>query len=712
MKAIYVFRFFIISCLFLNVTYLNAQNSEIDNLKKQLSANPSDTTKCYILNELVELTGDDEWPAFNQELKNYCEKKLKTTSRKSNFYKTYKRYLAESINNIGFLAMYQGDMKNALKNYQSSLLIHQEIDNYNGIAVSLNNIGAVFENQGDIIQALNYYDRSLKIKEKLKNDQGIANSLNNIGLIYSNLGDYINALKAFKRSLKIEQKLKNDNGIGTSYHNIGLVYSKLGNSKEAEINYYMALQIFEKTEDDQGKAYCLYNLGEIAQKRKKYNQALTFYNKSLVIRRKIQEKKGVAISLHAISQIYFIQNDIQNSKIFASESLKLAQELGYPEVIKNAANQLYKINKSAQNFDEALRMLELYRKMNDSIYNIETQKASSRHQLNYEFKRKEEKYKAEQEKKDLIYRNKAKQQTIINWFSIGVISVIIFFSAILFKRFKVSQKQREIISQKENETQKQKKILELKNQEITDSIWYAKRIQSAILPAEKYIKKILPDHFVLYQPKDIVAGDFYWFEKVEDLIFFAVADCTGHGVPGAMVSVVCHNALNRCIREFHLTDPGEILNSARSIINEEFEKSDENVNDGMDISLGILDKKNYKLCWAGANNPLWILRKEEIIEFKPDKQPVGKYYSEKPFNSHEIELNYGDTLYMLTDGFQDQFGGEFGKKFKAKQIKEMILANSDSNLSKQSHVFNKTLEKWKGELEQVDDICMVGIKIK
>lgn len=711
MKVKSAFRLFIFGFLFLKATSLCAQNNEIDALKRRLNAKLTDTTKCYVLNKLVELTGDDQWPAFNQELKNYCELKLKATSKTSKFHKTYKKYLAESINNVGYLFMYQGDLKNALKNYQASLLLHQEIGNYNGIAVSLNNIGAVFENQGDIIQALNYYDRSLKIKEKLKNDQGIANSLNNIGLIYSNLGDYSNALRSFKRSLKIEQKLKNDNGIGTSFHNIGLIYSKLGNNQEAEINYYLALAIFKKTHDDQGKAYCLYNLGEISQNKKKYQQAMVFYNQSLFLRRKIQEKKGVAISLHALSQIYFILNDTINSKKYAIESLKLAQELGYPEVIKNAANQLYQINKKNTNFSEALSMLELYRKMNDSIYNIETQKASSRHQLNYEFKRKEERYKAAQEKKDLIYKNRAKQQTLINWFSIGVISVIVFFSSILYKRFKISQKQREIIFQKEIETQRQKKILELKNKEITDSIRYAKRIQSAILPAEKYIKNILPNHFVLYQPKDIVAGDFYWFEKVANLTFFAVADCTGHGVPGAMVSVVCHNALNRCIREFHLTDPGEILNTARSIINEEFEKSDENVNDGMDISLGILNQSENILSWAGANNPIWILRKNEIIEFKPDKQPVGKYYSEKPFTSHEIKVKFGDVIYLLTDGFQDQFGGEFGKKFKAKQIKEIILEIQGTDLTQQAQIFTEILEKWKGELEQVDDICLIGIKI-
>lgn len=697
-------------CIFAGGFSLRAQD-EVQKLKNQLKSAKEDTTKCYILNELVELTGDEEWPQFNQQLKTFAEKKLQSEQAGSLNYKTYKKYLAESINNVGFLAMYKGDVQGALKNYKQSLQIHEEIGNYTGIAVALNNIGAVYENQGNIIQALNYYDRSLKIKEKLKNDQGIANSLNNIGLIYSNLGDYANALNAFERSLKIEKKLKNDQGIATSYHNIGLIYSKQGKIKEAEQYYTNALVIFERLHDEQGRAYCYHNLGEILQKKKNYTQAMWYYNKTLEIRNKTNDKKGIAISLHALSQIYFFTGELGKSEEMALQSLKIARELGYPEIIRNASNQLYKIYKKKNNPAKALEMLEVFKKMNDSIYNIETQKASTRHQLNYEFQRKEEKLKLAQEKKDLIYSGKAKRQMIINFFSAGVILVIIIFSSILFKRFKISQKQREIISQKEVETQKQKGILEIKNKEITDSILYAKRIQSAILPADKYIRKILPNSFIIYKPKDIVAGDFYWFEQVDNYTFFAAADCTGHGVPGAMVSVVCHNALNRCIREFHLKNPGEILNMARSIINSEFAKSAEEVNDGMDISLGILDRDTNELLWAGANNPLWILRENSLLEFKPDKQPVGRFYSEKPFCTHTIPLQKGDTLYAFTDGYQDQFGGVNGKKFKARQLKELLLDAGEKSMFEQAELLSDTFEDWKGSLEQVDDVCIIGIRL-
>ncbi len=249
--------------------------------------------------------------------------------------------------------------------------------------------------------------------------------------------------------------------------------------------------------------------------------------------------------------------------------------------------------------------------------------------------------------------------------------------------------------------------------EIHDSIKYAKRIQTAILPPQKLVKEYLPESFILYKPKDIVAGDFFWLEHKNDKILFAAADCTGHGVPGAMVSVVCHNGLNRSVREYGLTDPGKILDKTREIIIQEFEKSEEEVKDGMDISLCALSIKEKKLEWAGANNPLWIVRKgaQEVEEIKANKQPIGKYAEPKPFTSHTITLNEGDTIYVFTDGYQDQFGGDKGKKFKAAKLKEVLLEINNRSMEDQRDQINKTFESWKGPLEQVDDVCVIGVRL-
>lgn len=260
-----------------------------------------------------------------------------------------------------------------------------------------------------------------------------------------------------------------------------------------------------------------------------------------------------------------------------------------------------------------------------------------------------------------------------------------------------------------NEISENRLALEEKNKEITDSINYAKRIQAAILPSDKIVKSHLKDAFVLYKPKDIVAGDFYWIEEVEGTVLFAAADCTGHGVPGAMVSVICNNALNRSVREYGLIDPGVILDKACEIVIQEFEKSEEDVKDGMDIALCAL--KGKTLHYSGANNPLWILRNGEIIETKATKQPVGKFDGIKPYKTHAIELQQNDIVYVFSDGYVDQFGGERAKKFKANQLRSTLLSIAHLSMSEQHDHLDKVFIDWQGDLEQIDDVCVIGIRI-
>ncbi len=251
--------------------------------------------------------------------------------------------------------------------------------------------------------------------------------------------------------------------------------------------------------------------------------------------------------------------------------------------------------------------------------------------------------------------------------------------------------------------------LEEQHKEITDSINYAKRIQSAILPPNKIVKEYLEDSFILYKPKDVVAGDFYWMEHSEGKVFFAAADCTGHGVPGAMVSVVCNNALNRSVREYGMNTPGDILDKTKELVIKEFEKSEDEVKDGMDIALCCLE--GNKLTYSGANNPLWIVRSQEIIEIKADKQPIGKFEFEKPFTTHEMDLIKGDSLYIFSDGYPDQFGGEKGKKYKTGNLKKLLLSIQNHPMEKQRNLLNDEFEKWRGSIEQIDDVCVIGVRI-
>lgn len=276
------------------------------------------------------------------------------------------------------------------------------------------------------------------------------------------------------------------------------------------------------------------------------------------------------------------------------------------------------------------------------------------------------------------------------------LAAIVFIVAILF----------------EKEKEKSYRLLEEKSQEIIDSINYAKRIQSAILPPLDTFKSHLADSFIFYEPRDAIGGDFYWLREINDEIIFAAADCTGHGVPGAMVSVVCNNALNQCISEFNVTSPDKILDKTRSIVEKQF-ATGQGVRDGMDISLCSINKTTRLLRWSGANNPLWIIRsgQEEIKEIKPNKQPIGKYDLPEPFTEHQINLNTGDTIYIFTDGYIDQFGGEKGKKFKPVNLRKLLLSIQDESMDRQRTIMDETFKSWRGDLEQIDDVCMIGVRI-
>lgn len=254
-----------------------------------------------------------------------------------------------------------------------------------------------------------------------------------------------------------------------------------------------------------------------------------------------------------------------------------------------------------------------------------------------------------------------------------------------------------------------------KNKDITDSIHYAKRIQEAILPADSTIKQLLPDSFVFYKPKDIVSGDFYWLEQWGPQTLVAAVDCTGHGVPGAFMSIVAHNILTQTVNVLGLAKPALILNETNTQLSKKLNQDPEEatVRDGMDIALCAINYKKSTMEFAGANNPLWLIRDNQVIEINGDKFPIGAFVGEElqRFTNHEWEIQKDDCIYIFTDGFADQFGGPKGKKFKYKQFQELLLSIHKKPMTEQKQILQQTNEEWQGELEQVDDVLIIGIRI-
>ncbi len=778
MKNFYL-RIFPVILLVILCNFSDAQN--LDSVKKVVATTKIDTVKIKALNFLTENASEKEWPAYNDQMLAFAKEKLQTETKGKPLYVFYMRFLADGINNLGIQLQDAGNIEKCIANYKEALKIKEEINDDEGVATVNNNIGLVYVHTGDGLKGLDYFKRALTFFEKLGDSQAMAMVLINIGSVYERQGYVPLALDYFHKALKIQEESGDKNGIANSLTNIAGIYDAQKNRKTA-IEYYekalaikreannkrgisillnniaviyreegefqkaidvslQSLKIKEELGDKKGIGIVCNNLGSIYYSLKDMPKALAYFDKALKVNEEINYKEGLCLAYKNLGSYYMTAGNSEKATAYGLKSLSLSKELGAPHLIKLSAGLMVSIYKTANKPAQALEMYELHMQMKDSVSNIENRKASLKQQFQYEYDKKvaADSVRSLEEKK-LTSLKIAAQETQIKQEKTqrialyGGLILVIVFAGFMFNRFKITQKQKNIIELQKTEVEGQKHLIEEKQKEIVDSITYAKRLQEAILPADIFWKENLKESFILYKPKDIVAGDFYWMEtisrqslvdshKSEDLVMFAAADCTGHGVPGALVSVVCSNALNRTVLEFGIKDPGKILDKTRELVIATFvrkdsfgEKSDKDVKDGMDISLCCLNKTTNELHWAGANNGLWIVKRGDeakavITEIKPDKQPIGKYAEAKPFTTHTIKLNKNDCLYLFTDGMADQFGGEKGKKFKYKQLKAILLQHVNEDMSKQKEKLNVAFENWKGNLEQVDDVCVIGIKI-
>ncbi|MBS1635536.1 MAG: tetratricopeptide repeat protein [Bacteroidetes bacterium] len=701
---------------------LQAQEEEldIDALKKTLQEAKHDTTRCRILYDLSQNASDEEWPGFNQQLLQLSENNLKNLPPKAPAYRAFQKYYAEALNNVGYLANQEGNGAKALEYYTKSLKVSEAMGDMEGLATSLNNVGAIYNHLGDIGRALEYYSRSLKIREKIGDQQGIANSLNNIGIIYANQGDLKKALESYNKALNIREKIGDKDGMTSNLNNIGIIYDQLGNPSKALEYYEKSLKLKEELGDKRGIATSLNNIGRISNNLGNTAKALDYLQKGLKIREEIGDKQGIAFSLHNIGNVYLRQKKYDQALDYMKRSMTLSKEIGFPESIRNAAQQLSAIHKAKGNYKDAFENYELYILMRDSIENSENQKATIRRELQYNYDKKAaadsivnakqaEVQKAQVQKQAAELRAQRNQQYALY----GGLVLVLIFAGFMYNRFKVTSRQKNIIEQQEKETQYQKHIIEEKHKEITDSINYAERIQRSFLASEQLLTENLQNYFVCFKPKDVVSGDFYWASGLKDGRFaYATADSTGHGVPGAIMSILNISSLEKAIETE--TEPAAILNVTRTLIIERLKKdgSPEGGKDGMDCSLVVLDLPKCQLSYAAANNPVWIIRQQELIECKPDKMPVGKHDKEaEPFTQHSIELQPGDVVYTFTDGLPDQFGGPKGKKFMYKQFKELLLSISHFPMPEQREKILESFNTWKANTEQVDDMCVIGVRI-
>jgi serine phosphatase RsbU (regulator of sigma subunit) len=644
------------------------QDRTVDSLINYVNTAPEDTHKLSVLTRVIEAISDDDiWSKYNDKL-GPLSKKLMLSEDKAIKLKAKKHY-SDYLNNKGYLS----------------------------------------NNLGDITQALDYFHQSLKIQEEVGDKSGQSYSLNNIGYIYSSQKQFLRALEYYVKSYKLQTELDDKHGQAQSLSNIGNVYDRSKSLKKALYYYFKGLNIRKSIKDKQGIGYSLQNIGTVYFNQKNYFSALYYFTKSLEIRREINDVQGISYSLCNLGKIYLEENNLPLAEKYSNEALEMAQEMGYPENISLAATILESVYLKDSKYNKAHDMLKLAVKMRDSINNDETQKSTVRKQLQYEFEKREVISKADQEKRELTYQATSKQQQIIIFASISGLVLCFLFGIFIYNRFKITQKQNLIIQEQKKVVEEQKLILESHQKEVVDSINYAKRIQYALLAHEDLLNKNLVSHFILFKPKDIVSGDFYWATEHEGSFYLAVCDSTGHGVPGAFMSLLSIGFLSEAIKEKNIKEPNKVFDYVRKRLIESI--TNENQKDGFDGILLRFNKTTNEITYVASNNNPVIVSNNAMQHLNYDKMPVGKGEKSDLFTLNTINVVKGDSIYLYTDGYADQFGGSKGKKFKYKALNDLILSMSDKSLNHQKEILDITFKEWQGNLEQVDDVLILGIKI-
>lgn len=581
-------------------------------------------------------------------------------------------------------------------------------------------IGECYLMESDYNNALAAYGKALEIAARINDVQTSSSCESAIGEIYMYKEDFSKAYEHLFKSLTSAKKINYIYQQGYTLASLGCVFLADSNYKEA-LNYF----------DESNKVYTSYYKGslfsEITMNNLNIASAYTSlgdYNKALKFLQLVMDNLDVtndpgiaAETFNCYGEIFLQTNKLKDAETYCQKALLISKQNDFVASTQHSYELLYKIYESMKKFETALVYHKAFTHLADSLTNktqikkfAEMENEVVQNKLIIEHERKETELRKEKTKKEEELSRQRITSIIV---TVGFI-VLLIFAVIIYKSLQENKKKTVIISEQKKQAEQQKEIIEEKKKEVMDSIAYAKKIQEAILPSNLLITSSFKDSFVIYKPKDIVAGDFYWLEKINGKLLIAVADCTGHGVPGAMVSVVCSNALNRAVKEFGLEDPGLILDKVREMVIDTFEKSGSDVKDGMDISLAAIPEQNGELItiqWAGANNPLWYISDGQLIEIKANKQPVGKYIQHQAFQTNTISLKSNSLIYLITDGFADQFGGPKGKKFKYRNLKELLTEIALLPMSTQKEILLKEFDSWKHHQEQVDDVTILGIKV-
>lgn len=728
MKKIFLILFVLLPfCLF-------SQSRLIDSLKNELKNTTNSKTKVDLLVSLA-----------TEYSNNDIDKAISSAHEALEILKDFKQdticwYLTANVyNTLGIAYNNKGDYKKAIINFEKAIKFDQKGNKNKRVAEKLLNLGIIYKSIANYPKALELYDSSLKVAIKMNYQNLYTMTKVNMGVLNYEIGDYDKALKDYYEALKIKRQEQEMSTVAILLYNIGLIFDEKNDVKNANEHYSEALELFKKQSNLYGQAYCLSCIGTNFVKEQNYMDAIDYFNQAYSINEKLKNKQGMGESFSEIGSVYYNNGKYRKANEFFNLALNLYKEIGYIRGEITIVQKLGELNYDAGKYEKALSLYKrslvmadsikdnpqlkdayeylskTYAKLGnyeaaykshlefsvlkDTIFNKEVDDNITKLKAQHDISVRENEIKIlknEQAIRDL----KIKKQRNFSIFLLTAFVSIFLFLLLLFSKNK--------------KIRRANKLLAYQKRQITDSIEYASRIQTAILPPVDYIASVIPDHFILYKPRDIVSGDFYWITHKDGKIVVAVVDCTGHGVPGAFMSMLGFAFLNEIVNKETSLRANQILNQLRNYVKASLHQTgkEDEAKDGMDIALCIIDPDKQKLQYSGAYNPLYLLRSDDFISLKADRMPIGIHIIEKEsFTNHEIDIQKGDIIYIFTDGYIDQFGGPNSSKFKMAPFKEMLVSVKDKPMTEQKELLEKEFYRWKGSREQIDDVLIMGIKI-
>ena len=628
----------------------------------------------------------------------------------------------------------------------------REISFIKGIVFSLKAQAMAYYIQGFTNKALEKGIKAIEISEKNNIHSGIASISNTIGLIYQDIKNYEKSLEYFDKTIeygKIENK-----EIDTPLNNKANTLYFLKRYNESIELHKQAMKLRTERGDISGVADCKNDIGAVYVDLKQFDKALEYINDCYKTKEELNDAEGIAFSATDMANLYISWNKPQNAIKYIDRALEMAEIMDSPRYKEMCYGLYAKTFNLLNEFEKAYNYQLKLSNLRDSLRSKESIKQIAEMQTKYDTDKKEQalQLKSVQFEKEKLESKKRTLQR--NYTFVGLVLVIILIIIVLRsyrhkqkanillseQKNEISEKNEELNQQNEeitaqrDEIEKQKEVVEEIHHEISQSIDYAERLQGAILPESKILDKYVSEHFVLFKPKDKVSGDFYWWANVENHTIITAADSTGHGVPGAFMSMLGSSFLREIVQKEYVTHTGVILRKLRKEIIKALKQTGESgtQKDGMDMAIISIDHETNIVQFSGANNPLYIISNKlikglklithqgfqtldvfgyNLYEVKPDKMPIAIYEKMDSFTTHEIQLQKGDQLYMFSDGYADQFGGPKNKKFKYKPFKRLLIENADKPMREQKEILNTAFENWKGNLDQIDDVVVLGIKL-